>query len=158
VANLPYNVATPVLFGLLACPHVGDALLMVQAEVGERWTAAPGETRFGAVSLKVAALADAGVAFRVPSTVFLPAPRVDSVMVSVRRRDGVRAAATDRLLAVIDDCFVQPRKTLRNNLLVNHPPELVDQALEQAALDPSMRPGRLSLADAERLATVLSGA
>lgn len=158
VANLPYNVATPVLFQLLGCPHVDDALLMVQAEVGERWTASPRDKRFGAVSLKVAALADARVAFRVPPTVFLPAPRIDSVMVAVHRRDRARDAETEWLLTVIDRSFVQPRKTLRNNLVVSHPPQLVDRALQRAGLDPTMRPGRLSLADAERLADALQPA
>lgn len=152
VANLPYNVATPVLFQLLACPHVDEALLMVQAEVGERWTAAPGDRPFGAVSLKVAALADARVAFRVPPTVFLPVPRVESVMVAVRRHDRPLDVATEELLSVIDQCFVQPRKTLRNNLLASQPSGVVDRALEGAELDPRMRPGRLSLSDVERLA------
>ena len=144
VANLPYNVATPLLFHLLAAGSMGDMLLMVQAEVGDRWTARPGDPSYGAVSLKLALLATAEQVFRVPPSVFLPVPRVDSVMVSVvRHADAPVGSARARLLRLVDECFRQPRKTLRNNLLVGRSPDEVDRALERAGLEPSMRPGRL---------------
>lgn len=148
VANLPYNVATPLLFHLLAARTVGDMLLMVQAEVGDRWTAMPGERSYGAVSLKLALLADAEAVFRVPPSVFLPVPRVDSVMVRVvRRSEAPDDEARARVLRLVDECFRQPRKTLRNNLLVTRPTDAVDAALEAAGLDPAVRPGRLGTSE-----------
>jgi 16S rRNA (adenine1518-N6/adenine1519-N6)-dimethyltransferase len=158
VANLPYNVATPLLFHLLAASRVGDLLLMVQAEVGERWVARPGDSPYGAVSLKLALLAVAELAFRVPPTVFVPVPRVDSAMVRIRRvADAPVGDDRDRLLALVDDCFTQPRKTLRNNLLAGRPGVEVDEALAAVGLDPAIRPGRLTTADVLALDGTLAG-
>ncbi len=117
VANLPYNVATPLLFRSLATPGVEDVFVMVQREVGERWAARPGSDAYAGVSLKLALQAVVTVEFSVPRSVFLPVPNVDSVMVRVVRRDD-RPAADDlrRLTALVDGVFSQRRKTLRNNL------------------------------------------
>ncbi len=87
VANLPYNVATPlVLRTLTEVPAVAHLLVMVQREVGERMAAAAGEDPYGAVSVRVAYFARAEVVGRVPASVFLPRPRVESVLVRLERR------------------------------------------------------------------------
>jgi len=73
VANLPYNVATPlVLRALVEAPAVAHLLVMVQREVGERMAAAAGEEAYGAVSVRIAYFARAQVVGRVPASVFIP--------------------------------------------------------------------------------------
>ena len=87
VANLPYNVATPlVLRTLVEVPAVTHLLVMVQREVGERLAASAGEDAYGAVSVRVAYFARAEVVGRVPASVFIPRPRVESVLVRLERR------------------------------------------------------------------------
>src|SRR5262249_51828745 len=87
VANLPYNVSTPLVARLLdEVPAITRMLVMVQREVGERLAAAVGDSAYGAVSVKVAYWATASVVGRVPATVFVPRPKVESALVSVVRR------------------------------------------------------------------------
>ena len=87
VANLPYNIATPLVADLLdGVPAIRRMLVMVQREVAERLAAAPGTPAYGAVSVKVAYWADAQIVGDVPATVFVPRPNVDSALVSITRR------------------------------------------------------------------------
>jgi len=121
VANLPYNVATPVVIGVLeGAPQVGSMLVMVQREVGERMAALPGDGTYGAVSVKIAYWATATVVGRVPATVFFPRPKVTSVLVRVERRPAPAvppaAVGYDRLCAVVSAGFSQRRKMLRRSL------------------------------------------
>jgi len=121
VANLPYNVATPLVVHLLESePLIQRLLVMVQKEVGERLAANAGDEAYGAVSLRVAYFADAKVVGKVPPTVFVPKPKVDSVLVSLARRDVVRInpalVAEDDLFSVIRLAFGQRRKMLRRSL------------------------------------------
>jgi 16S rRNA (adenine1518-N6/adenine1519-N6)-dimethyltransferase len=118
VANLPYNVATPLVLDLLDdVPQIGRMLVMVQREVGERLAAGVGDEAYGAVSVKVAYWAHARVVGRVPPTVFVPQPRVESALVSIERRD---APAVDvdraRLFELVRAGFAQRRKMLRRAL------------------------------------------
>ena len=120
VANLPYNLATPIVADLLDdVPLIERMLVMVQAEVGERLAAPPGTKAYGAVSVKVAYWAEATVVGRVPPTVFLPRPKVDSALVAIRRRPvpaGPASVAPDELFALVRAGFGQRRKTLRRSL------------------------------------------
>ncbi|MGH9154215.1 MAG: 16S rRNA (adenine(1518)-N(6)/adenine(1519)-N(6))-dimethyltransferase RsmA [Acidimicrobiales bacterium] len=118
VANLPYNVATPLVLTLLErAPRIGRMLVMVQREVGERLAAGPGEPAYGAVSVKVAYRAEARVVGRVPPSVFLPQPRVESALVSVVRRPAPAVAADEtRLFSLVEAGFAQRRKMLRRAL------------------------------------------
>ena len=87
VANLPYNVAVPLVVRVLEeAPQVSSLLVMVQREVGERLAAGAGDEAYGAVSVKVAYWATAAVVGRVPASVFIPRPRVESVLVRLDRR------------------------------------------------------------------------
>jgi hypothetical protein len=87
VANLPYNLATPLVADLLdEVPAIRRMLVMVQREVGERLAAGAGTDPYGAVSVKVAYWATAKVVGRVPASVFIPRPAVESVLVDIRRR------------------------------------------------------------------------
>ncbi|MGH9123896.1 MAG: 16S rRNA (adenine(1518)-N(6)/adenine(1519)-N(6))-dimethyltransferase RsmA [Acidimicrobiales bacterium] len=118
VANLPYNIATPLVLDLLAgVPAIGRMLVMVQREAGERLAATPGSAGYGAVSVKVAYRALARVEAKVPSTVFVPQPEVESVLVSLRRRD--RPAVdlpAERLFPLVEAGFGHRRKMLRRSL------------------------------------------
>jgi len=118
VANLPYNIATPLIIDVLeTVPAIHRLLVMVQAEVAERLAAAPGDGQYGGVSVLVAYWAVARVVGRVPPTVFLPRPKVDSALVAIDRRD-TPAADLDyrRLKELVRLGFGQRRKMLRRSL------------------------------------------
>ena len=150
VANLPYNIATPLVLDLLAdVPAIERMLVMVQREVGERLAAHPGEKAYGIPSVKVAYWADADVVGRVPPTVFVPQPRVESALVRLRRLPEP-PVDTDpqRLFRLVETAFGQRRKMLRRSLA-----SLVDPAaFERAGVRPDARPEELSLRDWDRLA------
>ncbi len=121
VANLPYNVATPLVADLLdGVPAIERMLVMVQREVGERLAAHPGDDAYGGVSVKVAYWATASVVARVPATVFFPRPRVESVLVAIERRPSPAVGADvspDALFALVRAGFGQRRKMLRRSLV-----------------------------------------
>ncbi len=157
VANLPYATATPLLFHALAEPAVTDAFVMVQREVGERWAATVGDPSYGGVSIKLALVADVEVAFTIPRTVFVPAPRVDSVMVRVRRRpDAPPPAQLERLTRLVDAAFAARRKTLRNTLGAVIDPTKLSEAAVQAEVDLGARAETLAPADLQRLDAALA--
>ena len=112
-------MATPVVVRLLeTCPRVMHLLCMVQREVGERLAAAPGSRAYGAVSVKVAYYTTARVVGTVPATVFVPAPKVESALVRLERRDAppVDVPSTDALFTIVRAGFAQRRKMLRSAL------------------------------------------
>jgi 16S rRNA (adenine1518-N6/adenine1519-N6)-dimethyltransferase len=119
VSNLPYNVAAPVVLRMLEeVPQVTRMLVMVQREVGERLAASPGSDAYGAVSVKVAYHAEARVVGSVPATVFVPRPRVESVLVRLDRRPSppVAVPSTDLLFELVRAGFATRRKMLRRSL------------------------------------------
>ncbi len=155
VANLPYNVATPLLMHVLSSDHVHDAYVMVQREVGERWAAVPGDSSYGAVSVKVALAGVATLERTIARAVFLPVPNVDSVMVRVvRHPDAPSADERARIAAVVDAAFAQRRKTLRNNLRRAFGDD-GEGALAAAGIDPGARAETLDVAAFVRLADAL---
>jgi 16S rRNA (adenine1518-N6/adenine1519-N6)-dimethyltransferase len=118
VANLPYNIATPLVADLLdTVPQIGRMLVMVQREVGERLAATVGDEQYGAVSVKVAYWATSKVVGRVPSTVFVPQPKVESALVAIERRPRPAVDVdADELFALVRAGFGQRRKMLRGAL------------------------------------------
>lgn len=118
VANLPYNVATPLVMDLLeGVPAIGRMLVMVQREVGERLAAGARTEAYGAVSVKLAYRATAKVVGKVPATVFLPRPNVESVLVEVVRRPAPAVDADPRqLFTLVQAGFAHRRKMLRRSL------------------------------------------
>ena len=150
VANLPYNVATPLVLTLLAeAPMVDRMLVMVQREVGERLAARAGEDAYGAVSVKVAYRATAAVVGRVPATVFVPQPKVESVLVSLTRRSAPAVPGdAGRLFAVVEAGFAHRRKMLRGALAGVVPQE----AFAQAGVRPEARAEELDIEAWGRLA------
>src|SRR5439155_22756318 len=118
VANLPYNVATPLVLDILdTVPAIDRMLVMVQREVGERLAAGPRTPAYGIPSVKVAYWATAEVVGRVGPTVFLPRPKVESVLVRIVRRPAPASRADPaRLFALVRAGFGQRRKMLRRSL------------------------------------------
>ncbi|MFI7071155.1 16S rRNA (adenine(1518)-N(6)/adenine(1519)-N(6))-dimethyltransferase RsmA [Micromonospora sediminicola] len=115
VANLPYNVAVPVVLHLLAeLPTLRHGLVMVQKEVADRLVAGPGSKVYGIPSVKLAWYARSRSAGKVPPNVFWPVPNVDSGLVAFTRREPPRPDVPRRaVFAVVDAAFAQRRKTLR---------------------------------------------
>jgi 16S rRNA (adenine1518-N6/adenine1519-N6)-dimethyltransferase len=155
VANLPYNVAVPVLLHLLAAlPSLERGLVMVQAEVAERMCAAPGSRVYGTPSVKLAWYAAARPAGPVPRSVFWPVPNVDSRLVAFTRRDPPDTAASrEEVFAVVDAAFRQRRKTLRAALSgwAGSAPE-AERLLRAARIDPGARGESLGVTEFARLA------
>jgi 16S rRNA (adenine1518-N6/adenine1519-N6)-dimethyltransferase len=140
VANLPYNVATPIVIETLASGAFTDAFVMVQREVGERWAAMPGDPAYSGVSAKLGVLADVSIVLHIPRAVFLPVPNVDSVMVRLTRRpDAPDPVHYARIASVIDAAFAQRRKTLRNTLRALAPSERLIDAAALAGIELSGR-------------------
>lgn len=158
VANLPYNVATPLVADLLdGVPQITRMLVMVQREVGERLAAGVGDRAYGAVSVKVGYWARAAVAGRVPAAVFVPRPRVESVLVSIVRRDqpAVDPAliGAAELFAVVRAGFAHRRKMLRRSLA-----GVVSlEAFAAAGIEPTMRAENLDVEAWGRLAIAAQG-
>ena len=161
VANLPYNVAVPVVLHLLAAlPSLRRGLVMVQAEVADRLCAAPGSRVYGAPSAKLAWFASTRPAGPVPRTVFWPVPNVDSRLVAFTRRDPPQTtAAREEVFAVIDAAFRQRRKTLRAALSgwAGSAPE-AERLLRAAGLDPGARGESLGITEFARLAAARQSA
>lgn len=155
VANLPYNVGTPLVLDLLdGVPAIARMLVMVQREVAERLAAGPGEEAYGAVSVKVAFWATARLVGRVPATVFVPQPRVESALVAIERRAAPAVDADPAVLfPLVRAGFGQRRKMLRRSLA-----GLVDPACFAAAgVAPEARAEELGIEAWGRLAACSSG-
>ena len=158
VANLPYNVAVPLVIRVLEeAPQISSLLVMVQREVGERLAADAGDEAYGAVSVKVAYWATAAVVGRVPASVFIPRPRVESVLVRLDRRPlpsgDVGSVSYDRLFTVVRGGFAHRRKMLRRSLDGLVRPE----AFQATGIRPTARAEELGLEEWGRLAAWTSG-
>lgn len=155
VANLPYNAATPILLRVLdEVPEVGAGLVMVQRELGRRWVAQAGDPDYGGVSVHVALRAKATLVGDVPPTVFLPPPKVSSVLVGFERH-AVPAPGVDddaAFLQLVRDAFGHRRKTLRNALTAaGRDRATVEAAVSRLGIDERARAQELSLAEFVRL-------
>ena len=141
VANLPYNVATPLVCDLLdGVPQITAMLVMVQREVAERLAAGPGSKQYGAVSVKVAYWASARVVARVPASVFVPRPNVESALVRIDRRPPPDVAPGP-LFALVRQAFGQRRKMLRRSLAGT----VTAEQFDAAGVAPDDRPEQLDL-------------
>jgi 16S rRNA (adenine1518-N6/adenine1519-N6)-dimethyltransferase len=155
VANLPYNVAVPVVLHLLATlPSLRHGLVMVQKEVAERLTAGPGSKVYGVPSAKLAWYAESRQAGRVPPSVFWPVPNVDSGLVAFTRREPPTGAPREAVFAVIDAAFAQRRKTLRAALGGwAGSADAAGKALTAAGIDPGLRGEQLGIAQFASIAS-----
>lgn len=157
VANLPYNVAVPVLLRFLEIfPSIETVTVMVQLEVAQRLAATPGSKIYGVPSVKAQWYGDVTLGSRISRQIFWPVPNVDSALVHIRRHEHpVVSPDVDRdaVFALVDAAFAQRRKTLRQALAgVYGSPVDAAAALEAAGIDPSRRGETLSLADFVTLA------
>ena len=159
VANLPYNVAVPVLLTFLqTLPSLASVTVMVQAEVADRLAAGPGSRTYGVPSVKAAWYADARRTITIGRTVFWPVPNVDSALVQLDRREPPATTATrEQVFSVIDAAFAQRRKTLRKALApLAGSPDAAEAAIRAAGIDPSLRGERLDVAAFAALAEHLT--
>jgi len=156
VANLPYNVAVPVVLYLLETfPSLRTGLVMVQSEVADRLVAPPGSRTYGVPSVKLAWFARAERAGTVPASVFWPVPRVESGLVAFTRHDSPPSQASRaEVFAVIDAAFAQRRKTLRAALAgwAGSAAE-AERILVSAGVDPGARGESLDIAQFARIAS-----
>lgn len=141
VANLPYNVATPLVADLLDdVTQIERMLVMVQREVGERFAAKPRTTAYGAVSVKIAYWATARIVGLVPPSVFVPRPNVESALVEIVRRDPPCGNPAP-LFELVRTAFNQRRKMLRRSLSGVVSPE----QFAAAGIEPTARPEELDV-------------
>ncbi len=149
VANLPYNIAVPVVLTMLErFPSLQRGLVMVQQEVADRLTAGPGSRVYGSPTVKLAWYAEARRAGAVPRSVFWPVPNVDSGLVSFVRRPEPAGAARPDVFAVVDAAFAQRRKTLRAALAGwAGDASTAEEVLRRAGVDPSARGETLTVTD-----------
>lgn len=151
VSNLPYNVGTTLILDILAkVPRVATLTVLVQAEVADRLAADPGNKIYGIPSVLAAVHADVEVVAKVPPTVFVPRPKVNSAVVRLVRRPVAPTFDTQRLADLVRAGFGQRRKMLRRSLS-----GLLDEAsMESVDVSPQARAEELDLAAWTRLATL----
>lgn len=155
VANLPYNVAVPVVLRVLEeAPQIQELVVMTQREVGERLVAVPGSKTYGRVSVLVAYFGAATMAAKISRRAFWPVPNVDSVLVRIERSKAP-GISPERLFPVVRAAFGQRRKTVRNNLQAPVGIDL-DEALRAAGVDPGVRAEQLGLEDFIEIAKILA--
>jgi 16S rRNA (adenine1518-N6/adenine1519-N6)-dimethyltransferase len=157
--NLPYNVATPILFKLLDAADSGhqlrDATVMLQQEVAERVVASPGSRDYGSLAIHVALDADAEVLFTLPPGAFRPPPKVMSAVVRLAFRPRqVDIGSRELFERIVRGVFAHRRKTLLNGLraIEDTLPRRAAEVIERAGLDPLVRPGQVPLAGFAALA------
>ena len=161
VANLPYNVAVPIVLTVLEkLPSIQTVLVMVQAEVADRLAATPGNKIYGVPSAKVAWYASARRTLTIGRNVFYPVPNVDSALVKIERCPHPDTAATrEQVFAVIDAAFAQRRKTLRQALAgLAGSAGAAQEALERAGVSPTARGETLDIDQFAAVAQQLNAA
>lgn len=161
VANLPYNVAVPIVLTVLEkLPSIQTVLVMVQAEVADRLAATPGNKIYGVPSAKVAWYASARRTLTIGRNVFYPVPNVDSALVKIERRPHPDTAATrEQVFAVIDAAFAQRRKTLRQALAgLAGSAGAAQEALERAGVSSTARGETLDIDQFAAVAQQLNAA
>lgn len=156
VANLPYNIAAPLVLHLLdIVPELAVMLIMVQREIADRMAAPPGNREYGALTAKLSFYGKVDRVFAVPASVFLPTPRVQSAVVRIARREA-DLAQREAVFTVIDAAFSQRRKKLANALTAGLAGGLsrqqIGDTLRVAGIDPGVRAEQLSADDFARIA------
>jgi len=158
--NLPYNVASPIMFKLAELFAAGapivDATVMLQREVADRLTAAPGTREYGVLSVLMQHVADIELLLKLPAGAFRPPPKVLSALVRLRFHAPAPPAADPiRFATVVQAVFTRRRKTLSNALLAYTDAARAARAITAAGLEGRKRPETLSVADFVRLADAL---
>ena len=162
VANLPYYVTTPIMMKLLEerLP-LKNIVVMIQKEVAERMAASPGGKEYGSLSVAVQYYCEPEIVCTVPHTVFIPQPNVESAVIRLKVREEPPVRVSDEALffEVVQASFAQRRKTLWNNLKARYNQlmgtEALQEALEEAQIEPSRRGETLSLDEYARLSEAI---
>jgi 16S rRNA (adenine1518-N6/adenine1519-N6)-dimethyltransferase len=162
VGNLPYYITTPILMRAAEAPNLPELVVcMMQREVAQRITAAPGGKSYGAVSVAVQYRFRAEYLFDVPAAVFMPKPAVDSSVIRLTPLSGAdaRAAQNERtFFALVKAGFGQRRKMLRNSLKTAGFGDMaIEAAFAEAGISPMARAEQLSVADFIKLADAVEG-
>lgn len=163
VANLPYYITTPIMMHFLESDlAVAEMVVMMQKEVADRISAAPGTKAYGSLTIAVQYYMEAKLTFIVPKTVFVPQPNVDSAILKLTRRPqpAVTVTSEKEFFKLTKAAFQLRRKTLWNNLLHSYGKDdaakvWLTASLEQAEIDPKRRGETLSLEEFARLSNAM---
>ena len=150
VANLPYYITTPILLGLLSKNlPIRHYVMMMQLEVANRICGKPQTKDYNALSVWIEYKAKATKICKVPRTVFVPSPNVDSAVIRLDVYDTLPIKALDEEIfsKLIRQCFAQRRKTIFNNLSLVYDKQIVTQMLEALGISPSIRAEILAIKD-----------
>lgn len=162
VANLPYYITTPIVMKIIEeSSLIKEMVLMMQLEVARRLTSKPSTKDYNSLSIAIQYKTTANIALKVPRTVFIPAPNVDSAIVKLVVLDEVKDKPKDEkhFYKLVRSSFAQRRKTLVNNLnaMLNLPKDYIIETLESLDLDPRIRAENLSVRDFVLLSDKLIG-
>lgn len=161
VANLPYYITTPIIMGFLESDLPIDSMtFLIQKEVGERLCGVPGTKAYGSLSIVAQFYADITVDFDVPSHVFIPKPKVDSIVVTLKKLKTPKIELENKelFLSVVKASFLNRRKTLINGLSMNTPFDktVLLEVLNVCDIAPGIRGETLTGSDFGRIANELN--
>ncbi len=162
VANLPYQISTPLLFRFIESKEIFSVLtLMLQREVAERMVASPGRKEYGPLSIFIQAFSDVSIQFIIKPAAFFPPPEVESALVRMtwKEKPVVEMKSEEWFKRVVKACFGYRRKTLMNGLRHSRLPlpEFVELRMERVGIDPRRRPETLTIQEFVSLAEALKG-
>ena len=160
VANLPYQISTPLLFRFIESKEIFSTLtLLLQKEVAERMVASPGRKEYGPLSIFIQTYADVSIQFIIKPSAFFPAPKVESALVHMvwKEKPMIETDDEEWFKRVVKACFGYRRKTLINALKHSDLslPESVESRIEEIGIDPRRRPETLTIQEFAKLAESL---
>lgn len=160
-ANLPYYITTPIIMYLLESGiEFPNIVIMIQKEVAERIAAAPGGKDYGVLTIAVNFYAEPEIICHVPAQSFIPAPNVDSVVLSLKPRPHptCKPKDTDKFFKVVKAAFAQRRKTLLNSFCgagcFKGSKQQISDAIIQSGIEPTIRGEALSMEELCQLSDV----
>ena len=160
VANLPYQISTPLLFRFIESKEAFSTLtLMLQKEVAERMVASPGRKEYGPLSIFIQIFSDVSIRFFIKPSAFFPPPKVESAVVhmSFREKPVVSLGDEEWFKKIVKGCFGYRRKTLMNALKHSRLPlpQSIESRMQKIGIDPRRRPETLTIQDLVHLAEAL---
>lgn len=159
VANLPYYVTTPIIGALLERHlKIESITVMVQKEVAERMSAAPGSKTYGSLSVFVGFYTEPEMVLKVPNTVFMPRPKIDSAVIRLNLKKQLPDIDTEKFFKVVKAGFSKRRKTILNALSTygfTIDKDSIREALEKSGIKPEERAENISVEEFIKLSTIL---
>lgn len=159
VANLPYYVTTPIISKLIEDNlNIESIIVMVQKEVAERMAAGPGGKEYGSLSVFINFYSHPEIILKVPKTVFMPQPKIDSAVIKLNIRKDLPDVDPDKFSKIVKAAFSKRRKTILNSLSTygfNIEKEEIIEALNKANIDLKSRAENLSLEDFAKISKTL---